>query len=131
LEGHIRHWVGELFDLKEIDLSTFSPSSVFQFRGMRIDRDFRREAVRWAVLRILQGGLATLEDWLDWFSASFDYDNLGKADKANVSQNRWYIRRIATGWANLDEETQESFIAGRVVPSTLAVEIARQRKSFT
>lgn len=69
-----------------------------------------------------------MEDWIARFSAYLGYETLSENDKRNVAQHRFFIREIVKGWNRLDEPTQEEFIAGRIVPSTLALQLAEVRK---
>lgn len=111
------------------NLSDFSQSAKFDYQMMRRDRAFRRQMLRLTILIIIQEGEHTLEEWVERFSVYCGYDVRSPKDKANLDQCRFYVREIVRGWRHLDEEARDGFIANDIVPSTLALQMAKERKA--
>ena len=100
-------------------LATSGAAQAFELTNWRENVQTRRDIVRAIVVRIVVGG-ERLDTLLNEFRSALGWYRLEDRDKNVLNVMFHDIRSIVWNWTLIPTSDQQAFIAGKIVPSTMA-----------
>jgi hypothetical protein len=99
--------------------ATSGAKEAFQLTEWRSSIKARREIIRSIIVRVAIGG-EKLDVVLDEFKRSVGWYRLSDQDKNLLNVMFHDVRTIITHWPLIPAKDRDAFVAGEIVPSTLA-----------